>query len=167
MLGSGFDLCRDGFGHLGLDGVVLATVRVAAVDHDPFGRAGLGEGCRGVGDGLGVVVGSVATTAQDHVAVPVAAGGDDGRHSLLRHREEVMGVSGGADGVDGDLEVAVGAVLEADGHGEARRELAVDLALGGAGADGTPGDEVGDELRGDRVEKFATRRDALIRQLEE
>ncbi len=37
-----------------------------------------------------------------------------------------------------DLHVAVGAVLEADRAGEARRQLAMDLALGGAGADRAP-----------------------------
>ena len=61
------------------------------------------------------------------------------------------------DGVDGDLDGAAGAVLEADRHGEARCELAVDLAFRGARADRAPGDEVGDELRRDRIEEFGAR----------
>ena len=60
---------------------------------------------------------------------------------------ERMGHGGGADGVDRHLDVAVGAVLEADRHREAGAELAVDLALGGARADRAPADRVGDVLR--------------------
>jgi len=41
-------------------------------------------------------------------------GGRTGRDALLRHREERVRRRCGADGVDGDLERAVGAVLEAD-----------------------------------------------------
>ena len=47
-------------------------------------------------------------------------------------------------------DVAVGAVLEADRHRQARGQLAVDLALGGARADRAPADQVGDVLRRDR-----------------
>ena len=59
-----------------------------------------------------------------------------------------------ADGVDGDFEVAVGAVFEADGAGQAAGQFAVHLAFGGARADGAPGDEVGVILRGNHVEEF-------------
>jgi hypothetical protein len=60
-----------------------------------------------------------------------------------------------ADRVDRDLDAAGGAVLEADRHREARGELPVHLALAGSRADRAPGDEVRDELRGDRVEELA------------
>ena len=60
----------------------------------------------------------------------------------------------GEDGVDGDLHIARGGVLESDRTGEAGDELAVDLAFGGARADGSPADEVGDVLRRDHVEEF-------------
>ena len=63
-------------------------------------------------------------------------------------------VAGGADGVDGDFQVAVGAVFEADGAGQATGQLAVHLAFGGARADGAPGNQVGVILGGDHVEKF-------------
>jgi hypothetical protein len=49
---------------------------------------------------------------------------------------------------------AVGAVLEAEGHREAGGHLPVGLGFGGAGADGTPADEVGDVLRRDGIEKL-------------
>ena len=58
------------------------------------------------------------------------------------------------------LDVAVGAVLEPDRHRQARGELAVDLALGGPGADRAPGHRVRDVLRGDRVQPFAAHRQA-------
>jgi hypothetical protein len=67
---------------------------------------------------------------------------------------------GGLDRVDGDLQVAFGAVLEADRRREARRQLAVHLAFGGAGADRAPGDQVTDVLRADHVEKLAAGRHA-------
>src|SRR5437763_861030 len=45
--------------------------------------------------------------------------------------------------------------------------LPVDLALRGAGADGSPGDQVGDELGSDRVEELATRGQPELDQIEE
>ena len=74
---------------------------------------------------------------------------------------------GGANRVDRDLDVAVGAVLEADRHREAGAELAVDLALGRARADRPPGDGVGDVLRRDRVEELAADRQAEVEHLEQ
>ena len=59
------------------------------------------------------------------------------------------------DGVDRHLDVAVGAVLEADRHRQAGAELAVDLAFDRPRADRAPADHVGDVLRGDRVEELA------------
>ena len=76
-------------------------------------------------------------------------------------------MAGRADRVDGDLDAALGAVLEAHRHREPRRQLPVDLALGGAGADRAPGDEVGDELRGDRIEEFAGGRQPEIGQIQQ
>ena len=46
-------------------------------------------------------------------------------------------------------------------------ELAVDLALGRAGADRPPGDRVGDVLRRDRVEELAADRQAEVEDLEQ
>src|SRR5436309_11628494 len=64
------------------------------------------------------------------------------------------------DGIDGDLQVAVGAVLETDRHRQTGAELAVDLAFHGPGADRAPGHRVGDVLRYDRVEELAPDRQA-------
>ena len=116
---------------------------------------------------LGMVVGPPVAAAKDHVAGVVAARDDDGGQPLLRHREELVGVHGGPDRVDRDLDVAVRAVLEPHRHREARGELAVDLALGGAGADGAPRHQVGDELRRDGVQELAARRQPHVGEVEE
>ncbi len=91
----------------------------------------------------------------------------DRRDAAVVDAGEGMGGGGGADRVDRDLDVAVGAVLEPDRHREAGAELAVDLALGGAGADRAPGDRVGDVLRGDRVEELAADRQPGVEDLEQ
>jgi len=49
-------------------------------------------------------------------------------------------------GVQGYLEAAIGAVLEADGHGKPAGHLAMSLRFGGARSNSSPGDEVGDVL---------------------
>lgn len=66
-----------------------------------------------------------------------------------------MGVSGGANGVNGDGEVAVCAVLVADGETETGGKLTVQLGLGCAGTNGTEGDQIGEVLGGDGVKHLA------------
>ena len=101
------------------------------------------------------------------MAVGVAAGGDDRAEPLLGHAEEPVGVGARAHGVDRDLHPPVGAVLEADGHREARRELPVHLALRRARADRAPRDEIGGVLGGDRIEELAAGRQPELGQLQE
>ena len=64
-------------------------------------------------------------------------------------------------------DVAGGGVLEADRAGDAGDELAMDLALGGARADGAPADEAGDVLRRDHVEEFGAGGHAHLGEVEE
>ena len=85
---------------------------------------------------------------------------DDGHLAVLVHRQEVVRPRGGLDRVDGDLDVAVGAVLEAHRRAQARGQLAVHLAFGGARADRAPADQVADVLRADHVQELAARRHA-------
>ena len=101
------------------------------------------------------------------MAIRVAVGDEDGRLAVFGVAEEGVGVAGGHDGFDGDLDVAGGSVLEADGAGEAGDELAVDLAFGSAGADGAPTYEAGDVLGGDHVEKFGAGGDTHLGEVEE
>jgi hypothetical protein len=62
---------------------------------------------------------------------------------------------GGPAGVHRHLHVTVGAVLEPHWHRQAGRHLPVHLALGGAGADRTPGRRVGEVLGRDGVQPLA------------
>ena len=86
------------------------------------------------------------------MAVLVAGRVHDRRVAALGDREEMVRGGRCLDRVDGDPHVAVGAVLEADRARQARRELAMDLALGRPRADRAPADEIGDVLRRDHVE---------------
>src|SRR5690606_8846263 len=99
-------------------------------------------------------VGAGAAAAQDDVAVGVARGLDGGGTALAVGPEERVLARGGDAAVDGDLHVAVGGVLEADRHRQARGELAVHLRLRVARADRAPGDGVGDVLRAGRLEEL-------------
>ena len=80
-----------------------------------------------LGDTVGIVVWSLAAAAEDEVGGGVASGGDDGGDALFGHGEEVVWAAGGADGVEGDLDRAAGAIFESDGHGEPGGEFAVNL----------------------------------------
>ena len=61
---------------------------------------------------------------------------------------------GGADGVDGDLDVAVGAVFETDRAGQTAGKLAMRLRFGCACADGSPTHQIGNVLRRDHIQVF-------------
>ena len=56
--------------------------------------------------------------------------------------------------LDRDADVAVGAVLEADGRRQAGGDLAVCLRFGRARTDGRPGNQIAEVLRRNRVERF-------------
>ncbi len=88
------------------------------------------------------------------MAVPVAGGPHDGDAPFVVQAKEGVRARGGEDGVGSHGQVAAGRVLEADRGGQAGRHLAVGLRLGGAGADGRPGDQVAVVLRAVRVERF-------------
>ena len=62
---------------------------------------------------------------------------------------------------------AIRAVLEADGERDTARELAMELRLGRARADGAPRDEVRDELGRDRVEQLGADGHAHVREVAE
>src|SRR5687767_6881188 len=79
----------------------------------------------------------------------------------------MMGCARRANGIDRDPEAAIGTVLEADRARQARRELAVHLALGRARPDRTPRDEIADVLRRDHIEELAAGGQTAFVQLEE
>lgn len=131
---------RDLFGqlgsNLGLVLVVLQRVSVAAVHHETLADALAPESGLGLGDAGGVVVGALGASAKNDEAVLVAISSDNGYNTGLGDGKEVVGVSDSADGVNGDAERAVGAVLEADRETETARQLTVQLAFGGSGTNG-------------------------------
>jgi hypothetical protein len=101
------------------------------------------------------------------MAVAIAFGADDGNAALAVDAEEGVRLGGGEDGIDGNAEVAAGAVLEADRCRQAGRHLAVGLRFGGAGADCGPRDEVAVVLRRNRVERLGTGRQADLGDVEQ
>ena len=137
------------------------------VDHHLLAQArGLQHRAGGVDVGRAVVR-ALRAAAQDDMAVLVAAGLEDGGSAHLGHAHEGVRRAGGQDGVGGDADAAVGAVLEADRAAQAGGELAVALALGGACADRAPGDQLGDVLRAEQVEELGGRRQAGAEDVEQ
>lgn len=146
------DLVANNLGDLGLVVVVLERVAVRAVDHhDRTLALGL-EGLASGSDAVLVEVGALGATTEDDEAVGVASSLSDGSETLLGHTHEVVLGSGGANGVDSDGQTTISTVLEAHRERETGSKLTVELGLGGASANGSQGDEVCEELRGDGVE---------------
>src|SRR5437660_6643327 len=128
------DLLCDG----GLAQVVLAAVAMAGIDQQPGRQMRFAKRSEGLADAPRIVVGSARSPAQDDVAVGIAARRDDAGQALLGDADEAVRMGGRAHRIDGDLDAALGSVLEAHRHGEPRGELAVDLALGGSRPDRSP-----------------------------
>lgn len=149
-------LVRDLLSNKGLVEVVLLGVSVGAVDHDNLTLLLGAQGLTGTADALAIVVGALSATAQDNEAVLVTSGLGNGSQTLLGHTEEAVRVSSGADGVNGDGETTVGSILETNGEGQTGGQLTVQLGLGGAGTDGTEGDQIGQVLWGDGVQHLAS-----------
>jgi hypothetical protein len=104
---------------------------------------------------------------QDDVAVRVAAGDDGGGLAIQIDAEKSLGLGGGLDGIDCRREGAVGAILEAQGHGEAGGHLPMGLRFGRAGADRGPADQIRNVLRSHRIEQLRCRRQPEIQDLAE
>ena len=151
------DLAGDVPAHVHLLLWLLAAVGVAEVDHEARAQPGVVHLLRRHVDALGVVV-RPGTPAQNHMGIRVAGGGEDGGAAFLGDRQKMMGMGRRVHGIQGDAQAAAGGVLEAHGTGQPRRQLAMALTLGGAGADGPPADEVGDVLGADEVEELGPRR---------
>jgi len=153
--------------HLGLLTVILTTVPMATVHHElPLQAAGLKALC-GLADELRRIVRPLGRTTQNDVTGIVAFRPHDRADALFGDREKVMRPSRRANPVDGDLHAAASAVLKAHRHRKPRGQLAVHLALRRARADRSPSDQIGDKLRADRVEKFGSRRNSKLCQIDE
>ena len=166
LLASSDLLGHDG-SDLGLVAVVLEGVPMRAVDHQALTHALLQQLSLGLGDARRVVVGALGAAAQDDEAVLVAHGAYNSHDTRLCYRQEVMWVPHGADGVDGHTQRPVRAVLEPHGEAQSAGQLAVQLRLRGARADGAYAGQVSEELRRDRVEHLAGDGHAAGRQVDE
>ena len=78
-----------------------------------------------------------------------------------------MRLLSGLDRVDRDLEISTRPIFESYRHAETGSEFAVQLALCSAGPHRAPADEIGIELRTDRVQKLSPGCDAFLGDLEE
>ncbi len=128
--------------------------------------AGLFQCGSGLGNGVSGVVDRLAAAAQDDVAIGVAGGDEDCGLAVFCVAEERVRVRCGENGIDGDLNIAGRGVLEANRARYAGDELAVNLALGCARADGAPADQAGDVLGRDHVEELGAGGHAHLREVE-
>ena len=140
--------------HLTLTAVVLVGIAVAAVHHHPMGQPRLGQLGGSLIHRLKVVVGSPLAPPQHQVAIGIAGGRDNRRLAVAVDAEEMVGPGRGLHRIDCRDGTAIGAVLEADRHRQPRGHLPVGLALGGAGADGGPADQVCDVLGHNRIQQL-------------
>src|SRR5580704_10586163 len=147
--------------------MVFAAVCVAAVNHEAWFDTCLFHLLDGRRYRSDIVVGDLPATAQDDVAVRISGGEKDGRLSRFRGSQKGVRMACGEDGFNRDLDVAGGAVLEADRTREARGELAMNLALGGARANCAPAYQVGDVLRRNHVEELSAGGHAHLGQIKE
>ncbi len=118
-------------------------------------------------DALRVVVGLSSAAAQHDMGMGVAPRSEYGGLPVLRDPEEVVRALHRRQRIDRHRERAIRAVLEAHRGRQAGGHLAVGLRLGGARADGRPGDQLRQILRHDRVEGFGGRRQPAIRKLDQ
>lgn len=144
-------------------------MRTAAINHDRrvASRTRLGDGVGCLADVLGGKVWTFCAAAQDDVHVLISARLDDGGDALFGDAHERMRVAAGTHRVDGDGHAAVRTVLEADREGDARREFAMELRLGGARANGAPRNKVVEILRRYGVEELRADGDAEMGKIAE
>lgn len=88
------------------------------------------------------------------MAIGIAGGAHDRRLTALIDPKKMVRLRRSLHRIDGDGGTAIGAVLVADRHRQAGRHLAVGLALGGAGTDGGPADQISDVLGHHGIQQF-------------
>ena len=99
-----------------LTSIVFHAVAMACIDEQPPWKARPIQAVENPLNAGNIIVGPVVATAQDDVAVEVAPRGDDASQALLGHAEKAVRVRRRPQRVHGNLDVAVGAVFEADRH---------------------------------------------------
>lgn len=112
---TGFQLCRNIARHIHLFAEVFTAVGMAAVHHQFAAHAGFLKLRNRVFNVFRAVI-RLFTATQNRMAVRVAAGVDNRGMTGFGYRQEVVRMIGGADGVDGDFQVAVRTVLKPTGQ---------------------------------------------------
>ena len=136
--------------------MVLVGVSMRAVNHDHLTLVLPAQSLAGSLDISAVVVGTLAATTEDDKSVLITGGLGNGGQTLLGDTQETMRVGSSANGVNGNCQVTVRAVLVTNGETQARSELTVQLRLGGTGTNGTKGNKVGKVLGRNGVEHLTS-----------
>ena len=100
------------------------------------------------------------TATQNRMAVRVAAGVDNRGMTGFGYRQEVVRMIGGADGVNGNFQIAVCTVFKTDRAGKAAGQFAVYLAFSRTRTNRAPRNQVGVVLRRNHVQEFSRSRHA-------
>lgn len=153
--------------HVDLLVVVLAAVAVTGVDDDALRQTRLTQARNGICDRFGIVVRSVDAPAENDVAVRVSDGPNERCLAVQIGAGEDMARRGGAGAVDRHLDIALGGVLDPHRHRQRTAQLAVHLARSGPCTDRAVAHQICDVLRSDRVEEFASDRQAERRNIEQ
>lgn len=154
------DLVRQVFDDLQLVRVHFQGISMATVDHDPWRKGGVFQLLLGFFDTLGVVVGSLLTASQDHEASSVTLCFYNRIDAGIGDGKEMMWMLDGVHSVNRNVERTICTILESDWEGQTGSEFAVELRLGGSGANGPETEEVRDVLRGNGVQHLACQRHA-------
>ena len=156
---TGFQLRCNIARHVHLFAEVFTAVGMAAVHHQVAAHAGFLKLRHRVFNVFRAVI-RLFTATQNRMAVRVAAGVDNRRMTGFGYRQEVVRMIGGADGIDGDFQVAVRTVFKTDRAGEAAGQFAVYLAFSRARTNRAPRNQVGVVLRRNHVQEFSRSRHA-------
>lgn len=152
--------------YFGLVLMVLQTISMAAVDHQPLLQSLASQGLAGLFYTLCIVVGTTSSTTENDEAILITYGANDGHHTRFCDREEVVRMSYGADGVNRNSEAAVSAILETDGERQTRGQFSMKLRLCSSGTDSTDRQQICQELRRNRIEHLTCNWHASSRQVD-
>lgn len=100
------------------------------------------------------VIGSSVSTTKNDMDILVTVGLDNGSVSILGDSNKAMSMLGTSHGINRHTRGSIGSILESDRETSTRCQLSVKLGFSGSGTNGSPRDEVRDELRRNGVEKF-------------
>ncbi|KPW99693.1 Uncharacterized protein ALO75_05364 [Pseudomonas syringae pv. coryli] len=128
--------------HAWLTQRVLATVGVAAIDHDSRRDIILAQARLYLGHTLVIVIGAAVTAAQHDVRIRIALCLDNRRVAMTVHAKVAMWMRSRTHRVAGHRHAAISTVLEPDSHGQAAGHFPMDLRFGGASANRDPTEQI-------------------------